>query len=194
MAKDPATKPDCIPVDMRTGNVDQYDAERRAFISTERVYVNTTDMLMGLCERARSVDVKPVSMMWDVAGVRLTEAFVDLGLYDEPLFCELPLFAGNFLGYGHPGTIRGLQALLDFFPSGAAWQWFVDVTGGNALPVASHAIEVGGHVALGLGDHPYAELGQPTNADLVAHVAGMARSVGREIATVAEARDVLSVS
>ncbi|OHV22658.1 hypothetical protein BBK14_25450 [Parafrankia soli] len=193
MAKDPATRPDCVPVDMLTTNLDRYDARRRAFISDERVYLNTTKMLTHVCETVSAVGVQPVSMIWNIAGVRLTEAFLEMGLYKEPLFCELTLFADPFVSYGHPATIRGLHALLDFFPARANWPWFLSVIGGNAFPALAGAIESGGHVAIGVADHPYQELGVPTNAELVTRVVEMARSMGREVATPAEAREMLGL-
>jgi 3-keto-5-aminohexanoate cleavage enzyme len=194
MAHDPTTKPDCIPVDMLTTNVDIYDAAREDFRTGEWVYTNTTTMLKELCETVTALGVKPVAMMWDVAGVRLTEAFLDMGLYQAPLFCELPLFGEAFIGYGHPATIKGMQALLDFFPADANWPWIANVTGANAFPVIAGAIERGGHVAVGIPDCGYRELGCPTNAQLVARVVDMARTMGREIATAAEAREILGFS
>ena len=192
IAKDPATRPDCVPVDMLTTNLDRYDAERKVFLSGDRVYLNTTNMLTYLCESMKAIGVTPMSMMWNIAGVRLTEAFLEMGLYSEPMPCELTLFADGFPGYGHPATIRGLHALLDFFPARAAnWQWFLSVIGGNAFPALAGAIECGGHVAIGVADHAYPELGFPTNAELVTRVVEMARSMGREIATPVEARAML---
>ncbi|CAI7976761.1 3-keto-5-aminohexanoate cleavage protein [Frankia sp. Mgl5] len=193
MAKDPATRPDCVPVDMLTTNLDRYDSQRRAFISNDRVYLNTTKMLTHVCETVSAVGVQPVSMIWNIAGVRLTEAFLEMGLYKEPLFCELTLFADPFVSYGHPATIRGLHALLDFFPAQANWPWFLSVIGGNAFPALAGAIESGGHVAIGVADHSYQELGMPTNAELVTRVVEMARSMGREVATPAEAREMLGL-
>ena len=48
-------------------------------------------------------------------------------------------------------------------------------------------------MSIGLGDYPYAEYGRPTNAELVRRVADQARSLGREVATPAEARAILGV-
>jgi uncharacterized protein (DUF849 family) len=56
------------------------------------------------------------------------------------------------------------------------------------------ALERGGHISIGLGDYAYPELGQPTNAQLVARVAQIAREVGREVATPREAREILGVT
>src|SRR5205823_2165169 len=155
MAKDPATIPDCIPVDMLTSNLDRYDAGRNEIITSgDRIYLNTTNMLRYLCESARALGVKPVSMIWNIAGARLTQVFVNMGLYDDdPLMCELTVFADGFEGYGHPATPQGLQALMDFLPPGANWPWCVSVIGGNAFPVLAHAIASGGHVAVGVADH-----------------------------------------
>jgi uncharacterized protein (DUF849 family) len=56
------------------------------------------------------------------------------------------------------------------------------------------AIEQGGHVAIGIGDYAYPELGYPTNAALVDEVVKLARLVGREIASPQEARKMLGIA
>jgi uncharacterized protein (DUF849 family) len=65
---------------------------------------------------------------------------------------------------------------------------------GNTLPVAAGAIERGGHAGIGVGDYHYPELGLPTNGQLVAQLAALARAMGREVASVAEAREMLGLS
>jgi uncharacterized protein (DUF849 family) len=65
--------------------------------------------------------------------------------------------------------------------------------GGNLFPLVKVALERGGHIAIGLGDYPYTEMGTPRNADLVKHVAAMAREMGREVATPSEARTMLGI-
>ena len=54
-------------------------------------------------------------------------------------------------------------------------------------------MERGGHVSIGLGDYHYRELEFPTNARLVARIAQLARDMGREIATPADARKMLGL-
>jgi uncharacterized protein (DUF849 family) len=195
MAKDPATKPDAVPADMLTSNVDFYDAERKMFRgSADRLYVNTTSMLQELCQKTRAVGVKPVAMMWNIAGVRLTQAFIEMGLFETPLMCEFTVFGEGFEEFGHPATVKGLQALVDFMPKDADWHWMVSVIGANPFPMHSYAIANGGHVAIGLGDHPYPELGYPTNAQLVTRMGELAHAMGREVATAAEARKIFGLS
>jgi uncharacterized protein (DUF849 family) len=115
-------------------------------------------------------------------------------LYEEPLLCELPLFGESHRGFGHPASIRGLQTMLEFLPRNANWIWIANVVGGNAFGVMACAIELGGHVTVGVADHPYPELGYPTNAQLVSYVAEMARYMGREVATPAEARKMIGLT
>lgn len=191
MAKDPATKPDCVPADMITTNMDFYDRERREFRgSRDRIYLNTTGMLEELCESTQAIGVRPVAMMWNIAGIRLTQAFIEMGHFTEPLMCEFTVFGDGYEEYGHPATIQGLQALVDFIPPGADWRWMVSTIGANPFPLYAYAIAKGGHVALGLGDHPYPEFDCPTNAQLVERVVQMAETIGREVAMATEVRQL----
>ena len=193
LAKDPATKPDCIPVDVVTTNLDAYDAGRKAFTSLDRVYSNTTRTLIDIAERARAIGVTPVPMFWNVASVRVTQKLAEMGVFKQPMFCEASVYGEPYLGFGHPPTIKGLDALLDFIPPEADWRWTVSVIGANAFALLADAMERGGDVAIGLHDYPYPELGFPTNAELIARVADLARAMGREVATAAEAREILEI-
>jgi len=193
MAKHPTTTPEFGPIDMATSNVDTYDPEAKRFTTTETVYMNTTKTWQYFAETMKSVGVKPIPALWNIPSIRATQAFVDMGIFQEPLYCELVL-TENWLLAGHPGTVKGMEAFLDFLPTKTNWQWSVLCVGGNLFLVAAAAMERGGHIAIGLGDYPYPELEFPTNARLVARVAQLARDMGREIATPAEARQILGLT
>ncbi len=193
MAKDPATRPDCAPIDMATGNVDMFDPTLKNFKTDETVYMNTTKTWKYFAETINAAGVKSVQALWHIGSVRATQACVEMGLFEEPLYCELALMEGGMLA-GHPGTVKGMQAFLDFFPPHANWHWSVLSYGSNLFPVAAAAMERGGHVSIGLGDYHYRELEMPTNARIVARIAQMAREMGREVATPAEAREMLGIS
>ena len=193
MAKDSATRPDCVPLDMLTTNLDSWNAETRSFKTLERVYSNTTGALIDIAQKVSAVGVKPVPMLWNVAGVRLTKALIDMGVLAEPLFCEVSIYGEQFLGFGHPATVQGLNAIIDFIPPECDWRWTVSVIGANPFAVLAAAIERGGDVAIGLHDHPFAELGLPSNQELVRRVVDLAHSMGREVATAAEAREILGM-
>jgi 3-keto-5-aminohexanoate cleavage enzyme len=193
MAGDPATKPDLIPIDMTSVNLTWHNKAARRFEGDGNLlYRNTIDILRDLCVGSRAVGVMPVSMLWNVSSIRLTEAFLDMNLYPKPLLCELPLFGEHMLAFGHPPTIKGLYSLYEFMPRD--WIWMANSLGVNAFPVLAAAIELGGHATIGVADYAYPELGYPTNAQLVTYVAEMAHRMGREIATPAETRQMLGLA
>ena len=192
MAREPAARPDLAPIDMTTSNVDSYDAQRRRFMTEDVVYLNPTKTLRYFAETIRASGVRPYVALWNVSSIRVSAAFVEAGLLEQPLYggivlSEAGLFAGN------PGSIRGLQAMADFIPPELALHWSVMCVGGNLFPLVGAALERGGHVAIGLGDYPYGELGTPRNADLVERIAQIAREIGRPIASPPEARQILGL-
>jgi uncharacterized protein (DUF849 family) len=192
MAKDPATKPELGPIDMATSNVDTYDPAAKQFKTTETVYLNTTKTWRYFAETMKSVGVKPITALWNIPSIRATQAFLEMGVFTEPLYSELVL-TEDWLLAGHPGTIKGLEAFLEFMPKGVQWQWSVLCVGGNLFAVAAAAMERGGHISIGLGDYPYPEMELPTNARLVSRIAQLARDMGRQIATPEEARQMLGL-
>lgn len=193
IAKNPMTKPELAPIDMTTCNLDVFDPVAGRFKTTERVYVNTTKSWRVFADSFRSVGVKPVPFLWNVGSVRALDVFLAMGVFEEPLWCEVVLTDGGNL-MGHPGTIAGLDAFLDFFPRDAKWIWSVLSFGGNVFAVAAAAMERGGHVSIGLGDYHYRELDLPTNAGLVKRVVQLAGDMGRPVATPAEARAALGLA
>lgn len=192
MAKDADTLPDFAPIDMTTSNVDFYDTRTRRFVTEDVVYMNPTRTLRYFAETIRASGVRPYVALWNVSSIRVSAAFVESGLLPQPLYggivlSEDGLFAGN------PGTVRGLEAMADFLPGDLQLHWSVMCVGGNLFPMVGATLERGGHIAIGLGDYPYSELGTPRNADLVERIAQMARETGREIATPPEARKILGL-
>jgi 3-keto-5-aminohexanoate cleavage enzyme len=192
MASDPATKPELAPIDMASSNVDVYDTKARRFKTDDTVYVNTAATWQYFAQTMHGVGVKPMQALWNVSSIRYTEALTEMGVFSQPLYCGIVLTEHGLLA-GHPGTVKGLHAFLEFLPSHQNWQWSVMCAGGNLFAVAAAAMERGGHIAIGLGDYPYRELGMPTNAELVARTVALAQAMGREIATPAEARQMLDL-
>jgi len=83
--------------------------------------------------------------------------------------------------------------------AGVERTWFVQCYGRGILNLAAPALDLGGHVRVGLGDHhpwDWPDLGsdRPTNSELVARAADLAARAGRPLATVAETRDRLGLT
>jgi 3-keto-5-aminohexanoate cleavage enzyme len=187
------TPPDIAPMDMGSTNVSVID-ENGQYIpdQEERVYQNSTATLHYFADHIRKYKLKPYLQVWNISFMRELEQFFKVGWLDAPVFAEFVCTDNHCIG-GHPGTAKGLQALIDFLPPNVPVEWTVCNYGGNLLPLVAQAISQGGHVSIGLGDYHYNELGEPTNAELVARVVEIAREFGREVATPAEAKQILGV-
>lgn len=193
LAEDPRLRPEFASLDLGSTNIDIYDRGAKRFLTTDKAYVNTTETLIYLAKRFKEVGVRPAVVCWSVPFVRAMEAFFDMDLLPSPAYALLVHTGGGQLG-GHPPTPAGLRAFLDALPPGRPIEWSVSSKPGNLFPTAAQAIQLGGHVAIGVGDNPYTELGAPTNAELVRRVVEMAKSYGREVATPGEARRMLGIA
>jgi uncharacterized protein (DUF849 family) len=188
LAADPSTRPDIAPVDLGSFNIDPYDWATKTFRNEELVYRTTVKGLRHEIDRIRGAGVAVQAVLWTVGSARLLGAFMDMGVLPEPALAEITLSDGWLST--HPGTLRGLQAMVEFLPE-RSMAWSVGLFGGNLLKLVTPAIEMGGHLSIGLGDYPYLELGSPTNAEVVAEVVRMCRAAGREPATPDDVRSAL---
>ena len=78
--------------------------------------------------------------------------------------------------------------------SDRAFQACNDATQWPFAAVAAAAAEAVPDLVIHVGDYHYREMGTPTNAELVARVALIARDMGREVASPAETRAALGLS
>jgi uncharacterized protein (DUF849 family) len=193
MGQKSKTRPDFAAVDTGSSNIDAYDRQKKAFRTLDKVYLNSTETCLFLARGMTEAGVKPHLSVWAVPFVRMVEAFLDMGAIREPAYVQCVLAEGGIVG-AHPCTNRGLEALIDFLPAERRIEWTVACKEGNLFNVASLALERGGHVAPGIGDYPYPEVGCPTNAELVRRFAELGRAMGREPATTDEARALLGIA
>ena len=192
MMKDPKTAPDFAPMDVGSVNVDWWDPERDRYTTTDLVYENSTETLMHFAERIKHHGLKQYLVSWNISFTRQIEAFMKMGVIEEPGFVLFAMTDGTSLS-GHPGTPEGLDAHTTFLPKDRNILWSIMNYKGDLLLLTEKAIREGGHISIGLGDYHYPELGTPTNAELIAKVAAQARALGREVATVEEAREILGM-
>ena len=92
-----------------------------------------------------------------------------------------------------PATVENLAFFASKIPADATWT--VSGVGRAAWTMAAAAIAMGGNVRVGFEDNIYLGKGQKaaSNGELVAKVVRIAKELGREIATPAEAREILSL-
>lgn len=92
-----------------------------------------------------------------------------------------------------PATVDNLAWLVKNIPAGSTWT--ATGIGRHEFPLAAAAIAMGGHVRVGFEDNLYLSKGvlAKSNGELVEKVVRLAKELGREIATPAEAREILSL-
>ena len=137
---------------------------------------------------------------WAISKIREGKFFNDDGTYEEekgllpePLWIEL-LFGWTGQGW-MPPTARALNFMVDHLPPRA--NYHVSCLDPEAYwPLITHTIALGGHVRIGFEDCPYLEPGTlaTSNAELVEKAVKIARSMGREIASPDEAREIIGLS
>lgn len=111
------------------------------------------------------------------------------GILKGPVHCQFVLGVPG----GMSGDLRNLTHLLALLPSD--WHWGIAGVGRFQLPLAVHALLLGGNVRVGFEDNIYYHKGRlaTSNAELVSRVARIAAEAGRRVASVTEARQILGV-
>lgn len=168
-------KPDICSLDIATMNFGQH------------AFVNTPGHVRRIAQAVRAAGVKPELEVFDLGHIALANHLLGEGLFQDP-----PLFQlCTGVPWGAPATVRAMLAMRDMLPSGAIWSAFG--VGSRQFPMAAVAAAEGGHVRVGLEDNLYLSRGElaPGNAPLMARAVDLVRAIGREVATPAQARDIL---
>ena len=152
------------------------------------VYANEPDFLLFLAGVFKDTGVKPEIEVFEAGMINNALFLQKKGLLSPPLHFDFVLGAPGAM----PGTVRNLVFLADALPPGSTWT--VAGIGPAELPLATAAIAMGGNVRVGVEDNLRLPGGTlATNAQLVATAATIAKTMGREIASPAEARHILGL-
>ncbi|MBR2619656.1 MAG: 3-keto-5-aminohexanoate cleavage protein, partial [Firmicutes bacterium] len=108
-------------------------------------------------------------------------------------YLDAPMHFDFVLGVQMSATVRDLSFCVDSLPPGSTWT--ACAIGRAEFPIAAATIAMGGHVRVGFEDNLYLEKGvlAKSNGEMVAKVAAIAKLLGREVATPAEAREILGL-
>ena len=125
--------------------------------------------------------------VYDTSHIANAIALAEEGVLSPPLHFSLVLGVGG----GAPATPENLIHMVKQLPEGSTWQ--VVAVGRQHVPTTVMAMAMGGNVRTGLEDTVYYKRGEPvkSNAQLIERVVRLANEIGREPATVEEARAML---
>ncbi|PQZ97099.1 NADPH:quinone reductase [Arthrobacter sp. MYb224] len=152
------------------------------------LYVSTPDMLREGAARIQQLGVRPELEIFDTGNLWFANVMVQEGLiYPPPLY---QLCMG--VPYGAPVDPGLLHAMVNLLPKGAEFTSFA--IGANQLPWVAQSVLAGGHARVGLEDNLYLSKGvKATNAQLTDRAVGIIESLGAEVATPDEAREILDL-
>lgn len=153
----------------------------------DEIFVNTENTIKNFGKVMMEKDVKPEIEVFD-------KGMVDLAIrYHKQGFIKAPMHFDFVLGVQMNATVRDLAFLVHSLPEGSTWT--VSGVGRHEMPMAVAAIIMGGHARVGFEDNVYIEKGvlAESNAQLVEKVVRLANELGREVATPAEAREILGL-
>jgi uncharacterized protein (DUF849 family) len=170
-------KPDICTLDLNTMN------------SGKEVVINTPANVRRMAAVIRDARVKPEIELFDSGDISLCRDLVRDGTLAGPILCSIVM--GVKYGFQpSPETVLYARGLL---PPGTVWTAFG--TGHMAFPMVAQAYLAGGHVRVGLEDAIYLEKGvlAPSNAAMVEKARGIIQSLGGQIATARQARDMLGL-
>ena len=182
-------KPEIGALNMGSMNYAIYSSKKKTFY-WDLVFANPFKDIAYLLGVMNEAGVRPELECFDTGHIANTAPLIDMGLLRPPL--QFSLIMG-VLG-GIPATIRNLVHQVGSLPPASIWgvigvsldQW--------ALTAA--AITMGGNIRVGFEDNFYLEDGKMarSNGELVEKAVRLCRDLGREVASPAEARDLLKLS
>jgi 3-keto-5-aminohexanoate cleavage enzyme len=182
------SRPEIAALNMGTMNYSKYSPKRKAF-DFDMVFSNTYEKIIKLLRAMNEAGVKPELECFDTGHTQGIKPLLDMGVLAPPLQFS---FIVNVLG-GIPGHVESLQLQTRIMPAGSEWE-VIGISHGQWRMLAA-ALVLGGNIRCGLEDHLYLPSGEmaKSNGELVEVAARMTRDVGRRPATVAEARQILSL-
>ena len=182
-------RPEIGALNMGSMNYAIYSAKKKAFYH-DHVFANPFKDIQLFLEAMNSAGVRPELECFDTGHIANTAPLIDMGVLKPPY--QFSLIMG-VLG-GIPGTTRHLTNQVDTLPPESHWQ--VIGIGLNQWALVAAAITMGGNARVGLEDNFYVEEGKmaKSNGELVQKAARLVHDLGRDVATVDEARKILCLS
>ncbi|HAY71113.1 MAG TPA: 3-keto-5-aminohexanoate cleavage protein [Saprospirales bacterium] len=155
----------------------------------DEVFMNTENTIIYFAERMNERGVKPELEVFDKSMIDMALRLHKKGYIRKPMHFDFVMGVNG----GISGTLRDFVFMRGSIPEDATYT--VAGIGRFEFPLAMAAIIDGGHVRVGMEDNVYISKGKlaASNGELVAKVVRMAKELGREIATPAEARAILGI-
>ena len=180
----------CDPGSLNLGRVDDTGLPTGAF-----VYANSFDSIDAQLSQAADDRVGPSLAIYEPGFLRAALAWWRAGRMPAGTMIKFYLSTDRgYMGapFGLPPTRLALDAYLEALGD-CPVPWAVSVVGGDVVEsgLAEYAVELGGHIHLGL--EFYAGERTPTNVELIEEAVAVCEKLGVAVATSDEAADILEL-
>ena len=155
----------------------------------DTTFINTVAHVTHMAKRIKEFQVKPELEVFDLGHARFAAQLAADGLIDSPPLCQVCLG----VPWGAPADTLSMLAMVQALPPSAVWSGFG--VGRFQFPMVAQAYLLGGHVRVGLEDNLYLSRGRlASNGELVERAVLIVQSLGGEIATPTEARQLFGLA
>ncbi len=155
----------------------------------DEIFENTENTIKYFGEKMIERGIKPELEVFDKSMIDMALRLHKKGFIQSPMHFDFVMGVNG----GISGTLRDFVFMRGSIPADATYT--VAGIGRFEFPLAVAAIIDGGHVRVGFEDNTMISRGvvAESNGQLVAKVVRLAKEFGREIATPAEAREILGL-
>lgn len=163
------------------------------FGGKETVYITTLPEIEAGAKAMLERGVKPELEIFTPVVIDDVRQMIDKGLLTKPYWFNF-VMGMRRINRSYMGcSPKLLMQLVDDLPPDSMFN--VMGVGSDELPATTQSILLGGHVRVGFEDNVYYRKGElaESNAQLVARAAYFGRELGCEIASPAEAREMLNI-
>lgn len=161
--------------------------------SRDRIFRNTFGDIENILTTCAENDTRFEVECYDIGHLYTCAHFVERGLIKPPVFIQSVFGILGGIG-GHPEDVMHMKRTADRL-FGEEYQWSVLGAGRNQMPIALQSVLMGGNLRVGLEDSLWAGPGRlaKSNAEQVTLARQLVESLGMEVATPDEAREILDL-
>ena len=155
----------------------------------ESVFMNTPGHLRIMAAKIKELGVRPELEVFEPGHIVLARQLIKEGLIEQPAMFQLCLG----IPYGSPATPEVMTVMRNLLPADANWAAFG--ISRHEFPMVAQAVNLGGHVRVGLEDNLYLGPGRfASNAELVARAVRIVHELGAEIVEPERAAQLLELA
>jgi 3-keto-5-aminohexanoate cleavage enzyme len=201
-----ALTPDVAALNMSSMNYAKFSKRRNDFVF-KAVFENSFDTIIEFLTEMRELGIKPEHECFDAGHVANLDPLIAMGLVTEPHQISLVMGVTG----GIRPTTRNVSFMAEQIPNGpdnsrlnnagtspsaqTSANWQVIGVSRDQWKLLGTALTLGGNVRAGLEDNLYLPNGEMarSNGELIAKARQMAEDIGRTVATVPQAREMLGL-